>query len=202
MTKGAYVLGRVPRSHAATVTCQLRSYVGFMDITQLKPGDFVTRLLANTIPVPMRVVRVDDIVVCCTQRDIPSEVALRRGLIWTFDKETGAEIDDDLGWGPAHGVTGSQLLPTAGPLARDHSASTLTRESDGTFHLHFDLPAAAFPVRMTAFVDNEVLWKRTIDLDTAVDIPDVAAEHVGRLRLRLELADGQVIEQPAITPEQ
>jgi hypothetical protein len=36
---------------------------------------------------------------------------------------------------------------------------------------------------------------------SAVDIPDVAAEHVGRLRLRLELADGQVIEQPAIALE-
>jgi hypothetical protein len=173
-----------------------------MDITQLKRGDPVTRLLANTIPMPMRVVRVDKTVVHCTQRDIPTEFAFRRGLIWTFDKATGAEIDDDLGWGPAYGVTGSQLVPTAGPRARDRRTSRLTKEPDGSLHLHFDLPAEEFPVHMTAFVDNEIIWKRTIDMYTAVDIPDVAAEHVGRLRLRLELADGQVIDLPPIAPQQ
>lgn len=29
------------------------------------------------------------------------------GLGWMFDKKTGAEIDDDLHWGPKYGRTGS-----------------------------------------------------------------------------------------------
>ena len=29
---------------------------------------------------------------------------------WTFDKQTGAEIDDDLEWGPSYGHTGSFLI--------------------------------------------------------------------------------------------
>ena len=28
---------------------------------------------------------------------------------WTFDVETGAEIDDELRWGPKWGATGSML---------------------------------------------------------------------------------------------
>lgn len=31
-------------------------------------------------------------------------------LLWTFDADTGAEIDEELGWGPAHGRTGSRLV--------------------------------------------------------------------------------------------
>lgn len=60
----------------------------------LKIGDRVTRLLAGTIPQPLRVVEVrEDRIVC--------------GGGWEFDRETGAEIDDDLGWGPH--FTGSYL---------------------------------------------------------------------------------------------
>jgi hypothetical protein len=29
---------------------------------------------------------------------------------WTFDRYTGAEIDEDLGWGPSFGRTGSYLV--------------------------------------------------------------------------------------------
>ena len=32
---------------------------------------------------------------------------------WEFDRQTGAEIDEDLGWGPG-GVTGSFLEPESG----------------------------------------------------------------------------------------
>ena len=32
---------------------------------------------------------------------------------WEFDRRTGAEIDEDLGWGPG-GVTGSFLEPESG----------------------------------------------------------------------------------------
>lgn len=40
-------------------------------------------------------------------------------LCWTFDEATGAEVDDEIGWGPAHGVTGSCLVGVRrGVLAR------------------------------------------------------------------------------------
>ena len=29
---------------------------------------------------------------------------------WTFDRQTGAEVDEDLNWGPHYGVTGSFLV--------------------------------------------------------------------------------------------
>lgn len=32
------------------------------------------------------------------------------GMGWTFDPKTGAEIDDDLGYGPKYGVTCSSLV--------------------------------------------------------------------------------------------
>lgn len=30
---------------------------------------------------------------------------------WAFDAETGAEVDDELGWGPEYGRTGSFIEP-------------------------------------------------------------------------------------------
>lgn len=35
------------------------------------------------------------------------ETYYQRGMIWKFDRKTGAEIDDDLGWSPAR--TGTYL---------------------------------------------------------------------------------------------
>lgn len=32
------------------------------------------------------------------------------GMGWTFDKETGWEVDEDLHWGPKYGRTGSFLV--------------------------------------------------------------------------------------------
>lgn len=32
------------------------------------------------------------------------------GMGWTFDPKTGAEIDEDLHWGPKYGATGSFLV--------------------------------------------------------------------------------------------
>jgi len=89
-----------------------------MDMTQLKPGDRITRLLAGEIPVRMRVLRVAGDLVYCTLPSITGKVAARRSLIWAFDRTTGAEIDDSLGWGPAYGVTGSFLVPDYDPRAR------------------------------------------------------------------------------------
>jgi hypothetical protein len=66
-----------------------------MTKTEIKVGDRVTRWLAGTIPVELVVSGVtDDRIVCGS---------------WEFDKLTGAEIDEELGWGPPpkYGVTGS-----------------------------------------------------------------------------------------------
>ncbi len=38
---------------------------------------------------------------------------------WTFDRETGAEVDEDLQWGPAFGRTGSYIEPA--PDESSHS---------------------------------------------------------------------------------
>jgi len=32
------------------------------------------------------------------------------GVGWCFDRATGAEIDEELGWGPQFGVTGSKII--------------------------------------------------------------------------------------------
>lgn len=53
--------------------------------------------MAGVIPMDMRVERIDDGVIYMVGG-------------WTFDAATGAEIDDDLGWGPDKGVTGSHLV--------------------------------------------------------------------------------------------
>jgi hypothetical protein len=88
-----------------------------MTYRHLKTGSSVTRLLAGTIPMPMRVLRVDTRLIYCTPREMTLKAAVRRELIWTFDRVTGAEIDDGLGWGPAYGITGSFLVPNNDPRA-------------------------------------------------------------------------------------
>jgi hypothetical protein len=62
---------------------------------EIKVGDVVTRWLAGTIPMELRVTEItDDRIVCGG---------------WEFDKATGAEIDEYLGWGPPpkYHMTGS-----------------------------------------------------------------------------------------------
>jgi len=64
----------------------------------VKPGDTVTRMLSSArIPMTLIVEKVENGVITC-----------KGG--WTFDVKTGAEIDDDLQWGPKWGATGSQLV--------------------------------------------------------------------------------------------
>jgi hypothetical protein len=54
----------------------------------MKVGDKVTRLLAGTIPMELTITRLTDDRVICGEDG------------WQFDRKTGAEIDDELGWGP------------------------------------------------------------------------------------------------------
>jgi hypothetical protein len=65
-----------------------------------------------------RVGRVDASLIYCTPKKMSLKAAVRRNLIWTFDRETGAEVDDGLRWGPAYGISGSFLIPNDHPKAR------------------------------------------------------------------------------------
>lgn len=65
-------------------------------------GQKVTRMLAGKIPMELKVTDVTESLIVCGP--------------WTFDLVTGAEVDEDLGWGPPPLVTGSFLIdPTDGP---------------------------------------------------------------------------------------
>jgi len=66
-----------------------------MILIDLKVGDTVTRMLAATIPHELKVTALSDTLITCGSR--------------TFDRATGAEIDDDLRWGPPPLGTGSFL---------------------------------------------------------------------------------------------
>ena len=56
-------------------------------------GDMVTRWLAGTVEMELRITAITEDRIICGG--------------WEFDKATGAEIDDDLGWGPPPKMTGS-----------------------------------------------------------------------------------------------
>lgn len=61
---------------------------------KLQIGDTVVRNMAG-IKMPLKVTSLSDNEIVCGP--------------WTFDRATGAEIDDELAWGPKYGVTGSFL---------------------------------------------------------------------------------------------
>jgi hypothetical protein len=63
------------------------------ELLAIKPGDTVTRWLAGIIPMQLIVSSVTDQRIICGP--------------WEFDRMTGEEIDDDLGWG--NGITGSYI---------------------------------------------------------------------------------------------
>lgn len=57
-------------------------------------GMIVTRWLAGVVQQDMKITAVTDEIITCDE-------------MWTFDRKTGAEIDEDLGWGPPPRSTGS-----------------------------------------------------------------------------------------------
>ena len=69
----------------------------------IKSGDYVIRMLGGPLMKPMvlRVTHVTVAQIICGS--------------WTFDKATGAEIDEDLNWGPPPLHTGSYIK---GPVKR------------------------------------------------------------------------------------
>lgn len=66
----------------------------------MKVGDIVTQLLAGSIPIKLIVTDVDDRFIYCGG---PGG--------WKFDRDAGYEVDEEIGWGPQYGITGSFLLP-------------------------------------------------------------------------------------------
>lgn len=64
-----------------------------MSFKHVKEGDIVMRVLAGVIPMALIVSKVDEKLIHCGD--------------WTFDRTTGAEVDEELGWGNAG--TGSFL---------------------------------------------------------------------------------------------
>jgi hypothetical protein len=76
---------------------------------RMKPGERVTRYLSSArVPAEAVVVEVTDEVIKVTapgwyeEGKVPEE-----GMCWTYCAKSGAEIDEELGWGPKFGVTGS-----------------------------------------------------------------------------------------------
>lgn len=66
---------------------------------------------------------------------------------------------------------------------------------DGRPHAFIDLPPEKFPVELSAFVGDEMIWRRTIEPYSVVDVPGPTPEHKGRIWVRLVFPDGEVIEQ-------
>lgn len=58
-------------------------------------GEVVIRWMCDEVPMHLRVTAVTDAEIICGD--------------YTFDRETGMEIDDFLEWGPKYGKTGSRL---------------------------------------------------------------------------------------------
>ena len=61
----------------------------------IKSGDRVTRMIGQGVPMDLKVSEVTDTEIICGP--------------WKFCKVTGAEIDDDMGWGAPPLPTGSYL---------------------------------------------------------------------------------------------
>ena len=66
-----------------------------MGFENLQVGDVVVRMLAGTLPMKLQVSDITDQLIICSA--------------WQFDKVTGAEIDEELGWGPPPLMTGSYM---------------------------------------------------------------------------------------------
>ena len=73
------------------------------DFYAVQAGFRVHRLMAGSIPMTLTVTEVTERLIVC-------------GGGWTFDRRTGIEIDEELGWGLDYGISGSQLVGWEEPL--------------------------------------------------------------------------------------
>lgn len=65
-------------------------------------GMLVHRILGGVVEMPMIIKTVDETSFTVVPQEKPDFEDH-----WTFDIATGAEIDEDLKWGPKYGITGS-----------------------------------------------------------------------------------------------
>ena len=65
-------------------------------LASLKVGDTVIRMLAGVVPINLLESAIDDKLITCGA--------------WTFNRATGGEVDEDLGWDGVN-LTGSILTP-------------------------------------------------------------------------------------------
>lgn len=78
-----------------------------MNFFGLKVGDRVDRIMGHGGPtMHMQVTKVNEDLVHCGHVTEDGEVM---DLGWTFDRASGAEVDEDLQWGPKYGRTGTYL---------------------------------------------------------------------------------------------
>ena len=80
------------------------TYDPVLDLAQVRAGDVVTRLLGGS-PMDLKVTLVDEKLIYCG----------KPGVGWSFDRATGVEVDEELGWGPQFGITGSYLVAARRP---------------------------------------------------------------------------------------
>jgi hypothetical protein len=80
--------------------------IGFMAV---KRGDRVRRMLADSIPMDLYVLKVDERLIYTSVSDA-IDPDRNSGSVWTFDRATGIEEDEDLGWGIMQGISGSRLV--------------------------------------------------------------------------------------------
>lgn len=73
-----------------------------MPFKAIKIGDLVTRMLAGSVPMQLRVTEIDEDFIYCGPPDVG----------WKFSRRNGAEIDEEIGWDEQH--TGSVLLSNEG----------------------------------------------------------------------------------------
>jgi hypothetical protein len=76
------------------------------DMRHVKVGDHVLRKFSGSrdfesgATMELIVTEVDDELIYCGPK----------GIGWSFDRATGAEVDHDLRWGPIYGMTGTFLV--------------------------------------------------------------------------------------------
>lgn len=86
-------------------------------LSEVKVGDTVHRYLAGEMHMPLEVTEVtDDHIICgCLAYAKAKGLSVPERLqgstdAWVFCRKTGAEIDEELGWGPQFGASGSFIL--------------------------------------------------------------------------------------------
>ena len=89
-----------------------------MKFQDIKVDDVVTRMLAGTVPVNLKVSEISENLIHCGP--------------WTFSRQSGAEIDEELGWGEKG--TGSFLVLALTNMQKVAKVD-LETDSGSTYHL-------------------------------------------------------------------